>query len=424
MLIRNNFLKCNKFVSLPNISRKFFDLHEYQSKTLFREKGLKVQNGGLASTAEEAFTLANSLKGELILKAQVHAGGRGKGHLTSGLKGGVKICNSANQIKDFASQMIGYNLITHQTPKAGLPVKSVLVLESVDIKRQIYLAIVLDRQHGGPVIISSTEGGVDIEEVAASTPEKIKVTPVDIKKGLTKEQAETVVTSLGLTGKQIEQGVDQLKKLYDLFMETDATQIEINPWAVDNNGELFLVDAKVNIDESAFFRQQRILDLVKDGNASSEIDKYEEEAKKFGLNYIGLNGTIGCLVNGAGLAMSTMDIITLKGGEPANFLDVGGGASVEQVTAAFKILCSQPKVNCILVNIFGGIMRCGVIAEGIINAVKIVGVKVPIVVRLTGTNATEGKAILEKYREEKGFNFITADNLDEAATRAVEQTKI
>jgi succinyl-CoA synthetase beta subunit len=405
---------------------KNFDLHEYQSKIILRKYGLQVQRGDLAKDSNQAKEIAEDLvhknAKELIIKAQVHAGGRGKGTLTSGLKGGVKICNSPEEIYNYAKQMIGYNLTTHQTPKEGLPVKSVLILDSVDIKKQFYVAFLLDRTHQSPVLIISNEGGVDIEEVAVKNPSAIKVYPIDINIGLTEETAKKAVSNLDVENdKQRNQAISQLKKLYEAFIKLDSTQIEINPWALDTKGELYLVDAKVNIDESAGFRQSELIKMKENSEASEDTDPNETLANKYGLNYIGLKGNIGCLVNGAGLAMATMDIIKLKNGEPANFLDVGGGASSEQVTQAFEILNNHPNVKTILVNIFGGIMRCDIIAQGIIAAVSKIGVKVPIVIRLTGTNADQGRNLLEDFaRNNKGkVNFITGKDLDEAAELAV-----
>jgi|ERR1711957_1110439 len=405
-------------------SSKFYDLHEYQSKIMLRKYNLRVQNGDVAVTAEEAKQIADSLKGDLILKAQVQAGGRGKGHLTSGLKGGVKFCENSQKIFDLSKQMLGYNLITHQTTKEGLPVNSVLVLESVDIKTEIYCAFLLDRTHQRPVLIVSNEGGVDIEEVANSKPEAIHVFPIDIDTGLTKEILDKVTRTINFeSDAQRKDAADQLKKMYEMFNECDATQLEINPWAIDTKGELYIVDAKINVDESAFFRQNNIVDMKENSKASEDVDANEKKANAAGLNYIGLNGDIGCLVNGAGLAMATMDIITVKGGEPANFLDVGGGATAKQVTEAFEILTSHPNVKAILVNIFGGIMRCDIIAEGIIQAAENVGINMPVIVRLTGTNATEGMKMLKDYAAASNgkSNFITAKDLDSAADEAVRE---
>jgi succinyl-CoA synthetase beta subunit len=406
----------------PNGIFKFFDLHEYQSKIFLRNYGLRVQNGDLARNPEEAKKVASTLNGELILKAQVHAGGRGKGLLTSGLKGGVKICKTVEELENYTKQMIGYNLITAQTPKEGLPVKSCLVLECVDIKKQFYLAIVLDRTHQSPVIMVSKEGGVEIEEVAKHNPDAIKVFPIDIIKGLSEETVNKIVESLDLEKEHLKlEAATQVRNLYTMFNKLDATQVEINPWATNEKEELFLIDAKINIDESASFRQPEVMKMKENSEASEDVDPNEEKANKVGLNYIGLKGNIGCLVNGAGLAMATMDIIKLKNGEPANFLDVGGGANTEQVTQALEILKNHPKVKTILVNIFGGIMRCDIIAQGIIEAVKKVGISIPIIVRLTGTNSEKGKQILKEFAENnKGkVHFITANDLDEAAEFAV-----
>jgi succinyl-CoA synthetase beta subunit len=434
-MLSHNLLKHSKGISnnkskfsfySPKGIMKFFDLHEYQSKFIFRKNGLQVQNGDLAKTADEALKIAKKLEGDLILKAQVHAGGRGKGTLTSGLKGGVKICKTPQELFNYAKQMIGYNLITHQTPKEGLPVKSVLVLESVDIKKQFYLALLLDRQHQSPVIIASNEGGVDIEEVAKTNPNAIKVYPIDVIKGLTNETVKQVVNDLAFEDdSQRAQAAEQLKNLYVLFNKLDATQIEINPWALDTKGQIYLVDAKVNTDDSANFRQKEIIQLKESSEGSEDVDPNEELANKYGLNYIGLKGNIGCLVNGAGLAMATMDIIKLKKGEPANFLDVGGSASTEQVAQAFEILKNHPNVKTILVNIFGGIMRCDTIAKGIIDAAQKVGVNLPVVIRLTGTNADIGKKLLQEYAKKHSdkIKFITANDLDDAAESAVKSIK-
>ena len=422
MILKSKSLSSKRFYK--GVFRNF-DLHEYQSKIILGNFGLPVQKGDLAKSSEEALSLAKTLQGELVIKAQVHAGGRGKGHLTSGMKGGVKLANSAEEVYNYAKQMIGYNLITHQTPKDGLLVKSVLVLEAVDLKKQFYIAIVLDRFHQAPVIIISNEGGMDIEDVAKTNPDAIKYFPVDVLKGLTDDIVKKVTDFLNVDNElQRKQAVDQVKKLYELFVKTDSTQIEINPWITDAKGDWYLVDAKINIDDSANFRQTEIVHMKENSAGSEDTDPNEEKASKLGLNYIGLKGNIGCLVNGAGLAMATMDIIQLKEGEPANFLDVGGGASAEQVTQAFEILNNHPSVKTILVNIFGGIMRCDIIAQGIIQAAEKVGVNVPIVVRLTGTNAEQGRNMIEEFgRKNKKVTFITAKDLDQAAEFAVASVK-
>ena len=374
--------------------QRYFDLHEFQSKEVMRGYGVNVQRGALAYNPEEAAKISEGLsnKGGLILKAQVHAGGRGKGHLTSGLQGGVKICKTPQEIADFTKQMIGYNLITHQTTKKGLPVKSVLVHEGVDIDRQIYLAFLLDRESGGPVVVASQKGGMDIEAVAEEDPEAILKFLVPLKEGMTDAIAKQIVDGLELEeGAQKEQGIEQLKKLYKLFLETDSTQVEINPWAVTPEGDLYCVDAKINIDDNALFRHKDIVEMKEKTASSEEVDPNEAKAQKLGLNYIGLEGNIGCMVNGAGLAMATMDIIKLKGEEPANFLDIGGSANSDQVSAAFQILSDHPSVEAILINIFGGIVKCDLIAQEVIKATQKVDVKVPIVMRLTGTNSDRGK---------------------------------
>ena len=424
-MFSSKLLRSNTINSFYKSARKFFDLHEYQSKIILGNFGLPVQKGDLAQSPEEALKVAKSLQGELVVKAQVHAGGRGKGHLTSGLKGGVKLVNSAEDVHNLTKQMIGYNLITHQTPKEGLLVKSVLVLEAVDLKKQFYIAIVLDRTFQAPVIIVSNEGGMDIEDVAKTNPDAIKYFPVDVLKGLTDETVRKVTDFLNVDNEtQRKQAVDQVKKLYDLFIKTDSTQIEINPWITDAKGEWYLVDAKINIDDSASFRQGEIVHMKENSAASEDTDPNEVKAAKLGLNYIGLKGDIGCLVNGAGLAMATMDIIQLKNGEPANFLDVGGSATAEQVTQAFEILNNHPSVKTILINIFGGIMRCDVIAQGIIQAAEKVGVNVPIVVRLTGTNADQGRKMIEDFgKKNQKITFITAKDLDQAAEFAVSAVK-
>jgi len=426
-LLNKSAIKFNQSKLFYKNPRKFFDLHEYQSKIILGGNGLPVQKGDLATSSEEALRVAKSLQGELVVKAQVHAGGRGKGQLSSGLKGGVKLAKSAEEAYNYAKQMIGFNLTTHQTPKEGLPVKSVLVLEAVDFKKQFYLALLLDRTFQSPVIIVSNEGGVDIEDVAKTNPGAIKYFPVNVLEGLKEETVNEVVKVLNVDSeKQRQEAAEQVRKLYTLFNKIDATQIEINPWITDNKGEWYLVDAKINIDDSASFRQEKIVHMKENSAASEDLDLNEVKANKVGLNYIGLKGNIGCLVNGAGLAMATMDIIKLKNGEPANFLDVGGGANTEQVTEAFEILNNHPSVKTILVNIFGGIMRCDIIAKGIISAVEKVGVNIPIVVRLTGTNAEQGRKLLEDFaRENKGkCNFITAKDLDQAAEFAVQHVAV
>ena len=416
-------------IMMTQYQRRFFDLHEFQSKYIMGKYGVNVQKGAIALNENDAAKIATGLsnKGGLILKAQVKAGGRGKGKLTSGLKGGVKICKTPEEIKDFTKQMIGYNLITHQTPPEGLLVKSVLVHEGVDIDKQLYLAILHDRKNQALCVVSSTKGGMDIEEVAKEDPDAIKIHSFDIRTGLTKESAAKIVDSLELpAGKLRDQGIDQLQKLYQMFIKLDATQIEVNPWAITPEKDIYCVDAKINIDDNALFRQQELLDMYKQGaslTSAADQDDNEEKAIAAGLNYIALDGNIGCMVNGAGLAMATMDIIQLKGGKPANFLDVGGGANTEQVKTAFEILSRHPKVKAIFVNIFGGIMKCDTIAQGIINAASQVKIDVPVVVRLTGTNADKAFTLLDDFSKSgKGkVQLIVNPSFDSAAQNVIDQ---
>jgi succinyl-CoA synthetase beta subunit len=416
--------KTNK--NLGYVSKRFFDLHEYQAKDVMRKYNIHVQKGFLAQSPEEAEKVSHKLDpaGGLILKAQVHAGGRGKGTLSSGLKGGVKICKTPAEVAGFTKQMLGYKLVTKQTPKDGLEVNAVLVHEGVNIQKQIYLAFILDRASQKPAIIASTEGGVEIEEVAKDHPDAIITKPFDIEKGLTKAEALEVVKKLNISADQQEDAVQQILNLYKMFISLDATQIEINPWATDEAGKLWCIDAKINIDDSAKFRQAEIVNLRSQSVASEDADPDEVKAINAGLNYVALDGNIGCMVNGAGLAMATMDVIKLHGGSPANFLDVGGGASLEQVKTAFEILTQHPQVKTILVNIFGGIVDCAMIANGVTQAAQIVGVKHPIVIRLTGTNAKGANEIINKFvKENTKYNITVANDLDDAAKKAVSKTE-
>jgi len=408
--------------NLGYVSKRFFDLHEYQAKDIMRKYNIHVQKGFLAQSPEEAEKVSAKLDpaGGLILKAQVHAGGRGKGTLSSGLKGGVKICKTPKEVADFTKQMLGYKLVTKQTPKDGLEVNAVLVHEGVNIQKQIYLAFILDRASQKPAIVASTEGGVEIEEVAKDHPEAIITKPFDIEKGLSKSDALEIVKKLNVDKNQQDDAVNQLLNLYKMFISLDATQIEINPWATDEQGKLWCIDAKINIDDSAKFRQQEIVELRSKSVASEDADPDEVKAINAGLNYVALDGNIGCMVNGAGLAMATMDVIKLHGGSPANFLDVGGGASLEQVKTAFEILTQHSQVKTILVNIFGGIVDCAMIANGVTQAAEIVGVKHPIVIRLTGTNAQGANEIIQKFvKENTKYNITVAHDLDDAAKKAV-----
>jgi len=381
------------------------NIHEYQAKELFRRYGVTVQRGGAATTAEEAEAIANSLNTTfLVVKAQIHAGGRGKA-------GGVKLVNSPAEVRQVAQDLLGKTLVTHQTGPQGKVVRKVSVEAAEKPKRELYFSILVDRANSRPAILASTEGGMDIEAVAAKTPEKILHESIDPAVGLMPYQARKLAFALGLTGDLLQPAVTLMLNLYRTFVETDASLLEVNPLIVTQDDRVLALDAKVNLDDNALFRHKDIAAM----RDIHEEDPREVEASKYNLNYIGLDGCIGCMVNGAGLAMATMDIIKHYGSSPANFLDVGGGASTEQVTEAFKILCADPNVKGLLVNIFGGIMKCDVIATGIVTAAKQVGVNIPLVVRLEGTNVDLGKKILK----ESGFAIITADSLADAAAKIV-----
>ncbi len=388
------------------------NIHEYQAKELFAEHGLAVAPGASVETKEAIHqALAGLPDGKVVVKAQIHAGGRGKGTFKDGLQGGVKIANDKAEAAEIAGRMLGNQLITKQTGPAGKQVNNVYFTEVSSIDHEYYLAILMDRASSQPVIIASTEGGVDIEAVAEETPEKIIKVFIDPLLGLQAYQARQVAYGLGLSGDQVKQMCRQLGTLYKLFWEKDCSMVEINPLVTTGEGNILLLDAKVNFDSNALYRQPDI-EALRD---VTEEDPKEVEASKFDLNYIALDGTIACMVNGAGLAMATMDIIKHFGGSPANFLDVGGGATAEQVTAAFKIIVSDPAVEGILVNIFGGIMQCDVIAQGIVEAANTVNIEVPLVVRLEGTNVRQGKQILE----ESGLAITSADSLADAAEKIV-----
>ncbi|GHC18654.1 MULTISPECIES: ADP-forming succinate--CoA ligase subunit beta [Gemmobacter] len=395
------------------------NIHEYQAKALLRSYGAPVSDGRVVLKAEEAKTAAGELDGPLwVVKAQIHAGGRGKGKFKepeAGEKGGVRLAKSVEEAETLAKQMLGRTLVTHQTGPAGKQVNRIYIEAGSDISRELYLALLVDRQTSRISFVCSTEGGMDIEEVAASTPEKILSFSVDPASGLSDFHGRRLAFSLGLEGAQVKQMVALAKTLYKAFVEKDMEMLEINPLIVTPEGQIKVLDAKVSFDGNALYRHADI-QALKD---ETEEDPKELAASKFDLNYIALDGEIGCMVNGAGLAMATMDIIKLYGAEPANFLDVGGGATKEKVTEAFKIITSDPNVKGILVNIFGGIMRCDVIAEGVIAAVKEVGLKVPLVVRLEGTNVELGKKIIN----ESGLNVIAGDNLSDAAQKIVKAVK-
>ena len=385
------------------------NLHEYQAKRLFASYGVAVPAGTPAFTPEEARNAADELGGERwVVKAQIHAGGRGKA-------GGVKLLNSKDAVEQTASEMLGSSLATYQTGGVALPVQAVLVEEVSPIARELYLSVLVDRGSERVLFMASGEGGVDIEQVAAQTPEKILIQKVKPVAGLQDYQCREIAFGLGLEGNQINAMTKLMQGLYRLFLDKDASQIEINPLIVTGDGRLLALDGKINIDDNALFAHPDIAAL----RDPAQEDAKEGTAREHGLNYITLGGNIGCMVNGAGLAMATMDVIKLHGGEPANFLDVGGGATKEKVTEAFKLILSDDTVQAVLINIFGGIVRCDMIAEGIIAAVKEVDVKVPVVVRLEGTNAAAGRQLLA----ESGLAIIPAEDLDEAAKKVVASVK-
>lgn len=381
------------------------NIHEYQAKAVLKGFGVSVPQGGIAFSPDEAVQHAESLGGPVwVVKAQIHAGGRGKG-------GGVKVVKSVDDVRAEADRMLGMTLITHQTGPEGKEVGRVYIEEGSEIERELYLSILVDRATSKVSFIASTEGGMDIEEVAAETPEKILTVCVDPIAGMTDANGQEIASALELTGNQVDQCVTLVKNLYKAFVDTDMSLLEINPLVVNGAGDLICLDAKVNFDSNALYRHDDIVEL----RDLSEEDPAEVEASKYDLSYVKLDGSIGCMVNGAGLAMATMDIIKLYGEEPANFLDVGGGATKEKVTEAFKIILSDSNVKGILVNIFGGIMRCDIIAEGVIAAASELALSVPLVVRLEGTNVEQGKEIMAT----SGLAIIPADNLEDAAEKIV-----
>jgi succinyl-CoA synthetase beta subunit len=394
------------------------NIHEYQGKELLKAYGVTVLDGYVAWTPEEAVEAAKKLPGPVyVVKSQIHAGGRGAGKFKDAPegKGGVRLAKSLDEVREAAAAMIGHTLITKQTGPAGRMVRRVYVEAGCDIKRELYLSLLIDRSVSEIVVIASTEGGMEIEEVAEHHPEKILRDPVDPASGISGFHARKLAFGLGLEGKQVATFTKFVTSIYQGFMALDAAIIEINPLVVTGTGEIIALDAKVSFDDNALYRHPEI-EALRD---ESEEDPKELEATKHSLNYVALDGSIGCMVNGAGLAMATMDIIKLYGAEPANFLDVGGGATKERVTAAFKIILSDPNVEGILVNIFGGIMRCDVIAEGVIAAAREVSLSVPLVVRLEGTNVQLGKDIMAK----SGLPIIPADNLADAAEKIVKAVK-
>lgn len=388
------------------------NIHEYQARELFQKFGVASQKGKAAFTPEEAEKAAQELGAEqIVVKAQIHAGGRGKGTFKNGFKGGVHLCKTPAEVRHLAEQMLGQTLVTHQTGPDGRLVNTLLVAEAVDISRELYFAILFDRETSGPMVIASTEGGVDIESVAEHSPEKILRIPIDPFLGIQPYQTRKIAAALGLRGPLMTQASKLFTALYRTYIESDCTMVEINPLVVTPDGRLLALDAKFNFDDNALYRQPAIVAM----RDKSEEDPREVAASEFNLNYIGLDGNIACLVNGAGLAMATMDIIQHSGGKPANFLDVGGGATKEQVSAAFKIILGDKAVKGIMVNIFGGIMDCNVIAHGIVDAARETGLTLPLVVRLEGNNVEAGKHTLA----ESGLALLSASSMADAAAKIV-----
>ncbi len=387
------------------VTGESMNLHEYQSKQLFADYGIPVPKGLPARTAEDAAQAARQLGGTLwVVKAQVHAGGRGKA-------GGVTLCKTVDEVKEAASKMLGQRLVTIQTDAEGLPINSVFVEQGSDIDRELYFSMVVDRDARRVVMMASSAGGMDIEQVAEKTPEKIVTVAINPATGLLPYQARLLGFALQLDKKQLKQFSKIASRLYDLFIDKDASLMEVNPLITTGDGDVMALDAKINIEDNALFRQPKLLEW----RDPTQEDENENRAMAHGLNYVSLDGDIACMVNGAGLAMATMDLIKLHGGEPANFLDVGGGATAERVSEAFKIILSNSKVRAILVNIFGGIVRCDLIAEGVVSAVKDVGVAVPVVVRLEGTNVDKGRKLLADC----GFDILSADDLTDAAKKVI-----
>ncbi|CAO3613461.1 unnamed protein product [Cunninghamella blakesleeana] len=397
--------------------KRFLNIHEYLSVDVMRKYGINAPKGQVAKTPEEAYEVAKKLgSDDLVIKAQVLAGGRGKGHFDNGYKGGVKLFSTPEEGKELASKMIGHRLITKQTGAEGKPCNAVYICERKYARNEYYFAILMDRQAAGPVIVASSQGGMDIETVAKENPEAIVKLPIDIKKGLSHKDAKALAKEIGISSVAQDDAAETFLNLYKLFTEKDATQVEINPLSETNDHQILCMDAKLNFDDNADFRQGDVFEL----RDFTQEDAREIAAAKYHLNYIGLDGSIGCLVNGAGLAMATMDIIQLHGGKPANFLDVGGGATPEAVKAAFEIITSDPHVTSAFVNIFGGIMRCDVIAEGIIAAAKDLDIKIPLVVRLKGTKVDEAKKLIA----DSGLRIFAVDDLDIAAKKAVNFSNI
>jgi len=388
------------------------NLLEYQAKGLLQKYNVTVQDFRVAQTEAEAKQICSAFPcKEYVIKAQVLAGGRGKGHFDNGFKGGVHLTKEPQDVPNLVNSMLGNRLITKQTPPEGIPVSKVMVAEAIDITRETYFCILMDRASNGPVIVASPDGGVDIEEVAEKTPDRIKKVPVDIFTGVTDDIAKDIAQFLGFEGELQQQCAEQVKRLYDMFINVDCLQLEVNPLAETPEGKIYTADAKLGFDDNAQYRQKDIFDM----EDTTESDPREVEAGKFNLNYVQMDGNIGCLVNGAGLAMATMDIIKLYGGDPANFLDVGGGVQEHQVREAFRIISEDDKVKGILVNVFGGIVDCATIANGVVHAYRSLNMQLPVVVRLAGTNADGAKKVLE----DSGLPLQGAVDLDDAAKKAV-----
>ncbi|EQC28226.1 succinyl-CoA synthetase beta subunit [Saprolegnia diclina VS20] len=408
--------KAAPLLRAPGQQVRRLNLHEYQSMEIMKSFGVAIPASLHATTPAEAEAAYNTLKGgdaakDVVIKAQALTGGRGLGHFKNGFKGGVHMCTKPEDAKNFAEKMLGETLVTKQTGEKGIEVAKVFLMERVYMRREMYFSILMDRASNGPVLVASPAGGTSIEDVAHATPELIFKEAVNITTGPTSEQLNRLAANMGLSGESQKRGVELMNNLYNMFIGTDATLVEINPLAETPEGHVYACDAKINFDDNASFRHK---DIFAKRDKTQE-DPREVEASAYDLNYIGLDGNIGCLVNGAGLAMATMDIISLFGGSPANFLDVGGGATESQVKKAFEILNADPQVKSILVNIFGGIMRCDVIAAGVIAAAKDLGMKKPIVIRLQGTNVEKARQLIEN----SGFRMIVANDLDDAAQKAV-----
>ncbi|KAK7980692.1 hypothetical protein PG990_003546 [Apiospora arundinis] len=406
-----------RFPSIAQQQRRNLSIHEWRSADLLRQYGIGVPKGSNATSAAEAEQIAKDIgNDDMVIKAQVLAGGRGKGSFDNGLKGGVRVIYSPTEAKMFADQMIGHKLVTKQTGAAGRLCNSVYICERKFARREFYLAILMDRGSQGPVIVSSSQGGMDIEGVAKENPEAINTTYIDINVGVTNEMARDIATKLGFSEQCIEDAKDTIQKLYQIFLEKDATQIEINPLSETSDHQVLCMDAKFGFDDNADYRQKNIFEW----RDTTQEDADEVRAAESGLNFIKLDGDIGCLVNGAGLAMATMDIIKLNGGQPANFLDVGGGATPAAIKEAFELITSDAKVSAVFVNIFGGIVRCDAIAHGLINTVKTLDLKIPIIARLQGTNVEQAHKLIE----ESGMKIFSIDDLQSAAERAVQLSKV